>query len=134
MGTVHRICIASVLLLALLVTLAAPAGAADGAPKRRPIPATFVGVNDNNGDNCGWYIAIRIPHVAGATGYDIEYWDGYWQRVEHSFVAQDAADDHDNRAGEGNHDLPVTGGWYSPPCSSDPIGTERFSKGAKAWA
>jgi hypothetical protein len=134
MGTVHRICIAGALLLAFLVTAAVPATAAEGDPVRRQIGATIVGVNDNNGDSCGWYVGIQIPHVPGATGYEVEYWDGYWQRVEHRFVSQADADDHDNRAGEGNHHLGITGGWYSPPCSEDPIGTDRFSKGAKAWA
>ena len=133
MGTVHRICIAGALLLALLVAAVAPATAAPGDPVRRQIGATIVGVNDNHGDSCGWYVGIQIPHVPGATGYEVEYWDGYWQRVEHSFVSHDAANDHDDRAGGGHH-IGITGGWYSPPCTEDPIDTGRFSKGAKAWA
>ena len=45
------------------------------------------------------------------------------------FIAHDVADDHDNRAGEGNHHIGITGGWYSPPCSENPIGTGPLQQG-----
>ena len=132
------------LLLALCFALLLPSANADsGSPVTKKISASFVYVNNNKSDNCGWTIGVVFPSTSGAISYTVQYWDGYWKKVITAKYteAQIALGDAELRqlklVPAGSHFLGVTGGYYSPPCKKDggdATQNGRFSKGAKAWA
>jgi hypothetical protein len=120
-------------LTAVAVLPAALAGASN--PRTQKVPAQFVFEANNSDSSCTWGIGVQFQAVAGATSYVVNYFDGYYKRLISTTVAPEQLT-HDP-AGKGVLYLGVTGGGYSPPCSSDsgdPTEGGRFSKGAKVIA
>ena len=68
-----------------------------------------------------------------ATGYEIEYWDGYWQATEYGSVSTPVA--HTSGMTSGMNYFGVTGGAGPAPCEADtPDDGGRFPKTPKVWA
>lgn len=112
----------------------AGAGAVSAAsgPYRMRIPANFVAVSHVSDDRCYWGVGIEFPKVPKATGYSVEYWDGYWGGLESGTVGVPVS--HTGGMTKGMNYFGVTGGGGPAPCGP-PDATQggRFNKGAKAW-
>jgi hypothetical protein len=121
-------------LIVVPVLLAAAQPAAASTERRLRVPAHFAYVYDNS-NGCTWGIGVEFTAVAGATSYQITYWDGYWKQVITGVATlAQLTEDHEN---PGSLFSGVTGGGYSPPCQgggSDPTENGRFNKGATVYA
>jgi hypothetical protein len=72
--------------LAGLVSLQPGTASAASGPYRMRLPANFVAVSSVSDDRCLWGVGIEFPKVPKATGYSVEYWDGYWGALESGTV------------------------------------------------
>ncbi len=136
-ATVRRRRVAVVVVAALAGVLGlvavGPTAAGASGPHRQRVPANFIYLETESDGRCGWGIGIEYPAVAKAVGYDVQYYDGYWQSMEYGSVSTPVA--HTKGMTKGMNYFGVTGGNGPAPCDdSDPTEGGRFAKGAKVWA
>jgi hypothetical protein len=140
----HARAAAFLLAIALLALVVPGTSVAAHGPKKKRTGAYFKATQTQDpGAGCHGEVGIVVTQVPGAVSYHVEYFDGYYNKLEAADIS--AADLNNNGAPlrqtnqikKGQGYTGVTGGWGSSPCGSGPLDNSdggRFSKGAEAWA